>query len=104
MNNSNDISKEQAIKDLEIENLSSDIQETVLGAFFRGLDAKIKLTLIDGMTEEQQKEFAGLQGNEQDDYIEKLVGGDMDSFVDNLYQEHLAEFNSATGSIAEGLK
>jgi hypothetical protein len=104
MNNSKDISKEQAIKDLEIENLSSEDQDTIVGSFFRGLDAKIKLTLIDGMTPEQQEEFANLEGDAQDDYVEKLVGGNMDSFVDDIYLEHVAEFKSASGSIAEGLK
>jgi hypothetical protein len=56
------------------------------------------------MTDEQRQEFASLEGAEQDNYIEKLVGGDMDGFVDDLYQEHVAEFKSASGSLAEGLK
>jgi hypothetical protein len=30
------ISKEQAIKDLEIENLNSEDQDTIIGSFFRG--------------------------------------------------------------------
>ena len=98
------ISKDQAIKDLEIEQLNSEDQESIIGSFFRGLEAKIQLTLIDGMTPGQQVEFAKLEGEDQDEYVEKLIGGDMDSFVDNLYEEHVAEFKSATGSIAKGLK
>lgn len=99
-----DISRAQILKDLEIENLSAEVQDTIIGSFFRGLEAKIKLEVIDGMTPEQQQEFAQLEDMYQDDYMEKSIGGDMDTFVDDMYKEHVVEFKSITESIAKGLQ
>lgn len=95
---------EQAIKDLKIEKLDKETQDTIIGSFFRGLQAKIQLTLIDGMTDEQQKEFADISDEkEKDVYMEKLVGGDMDAFVDGIYKESVEEFNSSADAMKSGL-
>jgi beta-glucosidase-like glycosyl hydrolase len=97
------LTPEQLIKDLELDNLSKDSQEAIIGSFSRALQAKVQIGLLDRLNSEQQEEFSNLDESAQDDYLEKAVGGDMDAYVDELYKESVEEFLKGSQSIVDGL-
>jgi nicotinate-nucleotide pyrophosphorylase len=92
------ISKEQLIKDLSLETVSVEVQDKISASFFNGLQAKVQLSLLDRLSDDQQKAFETMNEEQQDALMTEASGGDLDAFVDEQYKESVAEFIIATKS------
>ena len=93
MNTPLEISKERAIKDLQLEGSSSEMQNQIIATFFTSLEARLKAEIAGRMSEEQQEQFASASEEEQDKLMVEAAGGDMDAFVDEIYRDSVAEFH-----------
>jgi hypothetical protein len=98
-----DISKEQAIKDLGLENSSAEMQDQIVGSFMNGLQAKIQVEMIGRLSDDQKTAFANMNEEEQDKFMAEAVGGDIDAFVDEIYKEAVDEFIQTAEKIAKGM-
>ena len=98
------ITKSQAIHDLKIETIDNDLQNQVVAQFFTLLLAKIRLALVNDLSEEQTNKLDSLSGNEQfDGAMDDLLGDDFSEVVNTIYRETVKEFIATTESFTKGI-
>jgi hypothetical protein len=96
--------KEKALQDLGLEATNAQLQDQVVAQFFTLLTAKIQHAIVGRMSDEQKENFSKIESeDEQDLFMEEVLGDEFETVVDSLYEESVAEFKATVASYKKGM-
>jgi hypothetical protein len=96
--------EQKIVKDLQLEKLDTNTQNAIVEMFLQSYQSRAQLEMLGRLSDEHQKQFAAIDNPvEQDAYMEKAVGGDMESFLEGVYKQVL-EVQRTSKATAKSLK